>query len=416
MGALRDWLIKSGLTADHASLAGVAAASVALLIAAAAGHFLAKLVVVRLVKTAARRTRTHWDDALVEAKVFTRLAHLVPAMIFRAATPLVFADYPAAASVVTTGISLYVLFVGMIVVSAGVDAGLTIYNTFDVSKRVPLKIAAQVAKVAVYCVGGVSILSVLLGKSPLVLFSGLGAFTAVLLLVFKDAILGFVAGIQLAGNNMVRVGDWISMPRHGADGDVLEVSLTTVKVQNWDKTVSTIPTYALVSESFKNWRGMEESGGRRIKRAVHLDATSIKFCDQEMIERFRRIQFISDYVEAKIEEISSYNEKIDADVSLLVNGRHLTNVGTFRAYLEAYLRNHPKIHNDMTFLVRQLPPTEHGLPIEIYVFSNDQAWARYEGIQSDIFDHILAVIPLFDLRVFQAPTGADLREIAGDRS
>jgi miniconductance mechanosensitive channel len=193
---------------------------------------------------------------------------------------------------------------------------------------------------------------------------------------------------------------------------VLDVSLTTVKVQNWDKTITTIPTYALVAEPFKNWRGMDESGGRRIKRAVRLDVTSIKFCDAEMLQRFKKIQFISEYVARKLEEVSAYNRDRQVDESLLINGRHLTNVGTFRAYLEHYLRSHPKVHQDMTFLVRQLAPTEHGLPIEIYVFSNDQAWANYEAIQADIFDHILAVLPLFDLRPFQTPTGADLRALA----
>jgi miniconductance mechanosensitive channel len=210
---------------------------------------------------------------------------------------------------------------------------------------------------------------------------------------------------------MVRRGDWIEMPRHMADGDVVDVSLTTVKVQNWDKTITTIPTYALVSESFKNWRGMSDSGGRRIKRAIHIDVTSVKFCDAEMLERFKRIQFITEYVDRKLEEIGRHNKEHVIDDSLLVNGRHMTNVGTFRAYLVAYLRNHPLINQDMTFLIRQLAPTDRGLPIEIYVFSREQEWASYEAIQADIFDHILAVVPLFDLRVFQAPTGADLRAL-----
>jgi miniconductance mechanosensitive channel len=406
-------LIELGLKPEYAAVAGMLLAALVLLIVAGTAHFIAKHIIVRLVRTAARRTRTKWDDALVEAKVFSRIAHMVPALIVRATAPLVLSDYPEFASLVITGTFIYMVLAGIIVISAILDAGLEIYGTFELSRRVPLRVFVQVLKVIVFSLGGISVLAILLGKSPLVMVSGLGAFTAVLLLIFKDAILGLVAGIQLAGNNMVRAGDWISMPKHGADGDVLEVSLTTVKVQNWDKTITTIPTYALVSESFKNWRGMEESGGRRIKRSIYLDATSIKFCDREMIDRFKKIQFIADYVEQKLEEVSHYNEKTQADLSLLVNGRHLTNVGTFRAYLEAYLRNHPKIHKEMTFLVRQLQPTEHGLPIEIYVFSNDQAWARYEGIQSDIFDHILAVVPLFDLRVFQAPTGADLRELAG---
>jgi miniconductance mechanosensitive channel len=324
---------------------------------------------------------------------------------------VVLADFPRAASAVLTGTSVYMALVGMTVFDAFLNGGHRIYQGFAISRRFPIRTIVQIVRVAVYFVVGIAVLAILLGKSPLVFFSGLGAFTAVLLLIFKDTLLGFVAGIQLTANNMVRKGDWIEMPGHNADGNVLDVSLTTVKVQNWDKTITTIPTYALVAEPFKNWRGMDESGGRRIKRAVRLDVTSIKFCDAEMLQRFKKIQFISDYVARKLEEVSAHNRDHQVDESLLINGRHLTNVGTFRAYLEHYLRTHPKVHQDMTFLVRQLAPTEHGLPIEIYVFSNDQAWASYEAIQADIFDHVLAVLPLFDLRPFQAPTGADLRAL-----
>jgi miniconductance mechanosensitive channel len=255
------------------------------------------------------------------------------------------------------------------------------------------------------------VIAMVVGRSPVVFLSGLGAVTAILLLVFKDTILGFVAGIQIAANDMVRPDDWIEMPKYGADGSVIDVTLNTVKVRNWDKTVTTIPTYALISDSFKNWRGMTESGGRRIKRALHLDMTSIRFCDEEMLDRFKKIQFIREYLERKLEEISRHNRECAVDESVLVNGRRLTNVGTFRAYIEAYLRNHPMVHQEMTFLVRHLAPTEHGLPIEVYVFSKDQRWAVYESIQADIFDHLLAVVPEFDLRVFQSPTGSDVRSL-----
>jgi miniconductance mechanosensitive channel len=208
---------------------------------------------------------------------------------------------------------------------------------------------------------------------------------------------------------MVSHGDWIEMPKYGADGDVLEVTLTTVKVQNWDKTVTTIPTYALISESFKNWRGMQESGGRRIKRAVNIDINSIRFCDEKMLERFEKIQYIAEYIEQKKAELEAFNTAIKVDNTSLVNGRRMTNVGTFRAYVQAYLLNHPMISKEMTFLVRQLQPTEYGLPIEVYVFSKDKVWANYEAIQADIFDHILAVVPEFDLRVYQNPSGSDFR-------
>ena len=210
---------------------------------------------------------------------------------------------------------------------------------------------------------------------------------------------------------MIHIGDWIEMPKYGADGDIIDVALTTVKVQNFDKTIATIPTYALISDSFKNWRGMSESNGRRIKRSICIDMNSVKFCSEDMIKRFKKIQYISDYIENKLKEINEHNLAAKVDESDLVNGRHLTNVGTFRAYLVAYLRNHPKINQDMTFLVRHLEPTPNGLPIQIYVFSSDKIWANYESIQADIFDHIMAVIPQFELRIFQNPTGSDLQNL-----
>ena len=412
MNALKSWLAGRGLSeADAAALATLVLAVLVVLVGYAA-HVIANRILLRLVKVAARRTKTTWDDVLLEARLFSRLSHLVPALIVYVAAPVVLDAYPRIAAATAAAASVYVALVGMAVFDSLLKGGERIYQSFAVSRSFEIRTIVQIMRVVVYFVGGVTVLATLLGKSPLVFFSGLGAFTAVLLLIFKDTILGFVAGIQLTANNMVRSGDWIEMPEHDADGTVLDVSLTTVKVQNWDKTITTIPTYALVAEPFKNWRGMEESEGRRIKRAVHLDVTSIKFCDGEMIERFKKIQSISDYVERKLEEVSAYNRERQIDESLMVNGRHLTNVGTFRAYLEHYLRNHAKVHPDMTFLVRQLDPTEHGLPIEIYVFSTDQAWANYEAIQADIFDHVLAVLPLFDLRPFQAPTGSDVRALA----
>lgn len=411
MDALTSWLIEQGLPAANARLAGALVALAAVFLVSALAYVVSKRILLRLVKAGARRTKTTWDDILVEERLFSRLAHLVPAIVIQAAAPTALAGYAGASALLGTATSVYLALVGMTVFDAVLSAGERIYQTFAMSERFSIRIIVQIVRVAVYFVIGVAVLAILLGKSPLVFFSGLGAFTAVLILVFKDTILGFVAGLQLTANNMVRPGDWIEMPGHNADGTVLDVSLTTVKVQNWDKTITTIPTYALVSQPFKNWRGMEESSGRRIKRAVHLDVTSIKFCDAEMLARFKKIRFIAEYVERKLDELESHNRDVAADEALLVNGRHLTNVGTFRAYLQHYLRAHPDVHQDMTFLVRQLAPTAQGLPIEIYVFSSDQAWVSYEGIQADLFDHVLAVLPLFDLRPFQAPTGADLRAL-----
>jgi miniconductance mechanosensitive channel len=286
-----------------------------------------------------------------------------------------------------------------------------IYTTLDISMGRPIKGYVQIAKLIIYAVGGIIIISSLLGRSPLVLLSGFGALTAVILLIFRDTILSFVASLQITSNDLVRIGDWIEVPGFGADGDVVDIALHTVKIQNWDKTFTVIPTHKLIDVTFKNWRGMQMSGGRRIKRAVHLDLGSVKFCDDDMIEEFKRFDLISDYVKDRQDEIKRYNKEMAIDTSVTVNGRRMTNIGTFRAYVEAYLRSNKKIHQDMTFLVRQLPPGPTGLPIEIYVFTNDTAWAHYEAIQADIFDHILAVVPHFFLRVFQNPAGEDFQRL-----
>ena len=267
----------------------------------------------------------------------------------------------------------------------------------------------------IYLAAGVVAISLFLGVSPLVLLSGLGALTAVLMLIFQDTILSFVAGIRIINNDLVRVGDWIEMPKFEADGFVIEAGLHTVKVQNWDKTISHIPTHRLVEDPFRNWRGMAESGGRRIKRAIMIDQSSIRFCDEEMLDRYERIQLIRDYVRSRRREIAEYNQAYQVDPSHIVNGRRMTNLGTFRAYVTAYLRNHPRIRQDMMLLVRHLQPTAEGLPIEIYCFVNDTAWVNYEGVQADIFDHILAAVPHFDLRVFQSPSGYDLQTLGANR-
>jgi miniconductance mechanosensitive channel len=300
----------------------------------------------------------------------------------------------------------------LFVFEALLSASDEIYRGKQVSKIRPIKGYIQVAKIVLFIFLGIVAIAVLMNRSPLLLLSGFGAMTAIILLLFKDSILGLVASIQLAGNDMVRLGDWIEMPKYGADGDVVDVSLTTVKVQNWDKTITTIPAYSLISDSFKNWRGMTESGGRRIKRALNLDMNSVRFCDPDMLVRLGKIQALQPYLEQKQRELKEFNEKHNIDPTSPVNGRNLTNIGTFRAYVVAYLKQHPKIRQDMTFLVRQLAPGPQGMPLEVYVFSNDQVWANYEAIQADIFDHLMAVVPEFGLRVFQYPTGADLQSLA----
>jgi miniconductance mechanosensitive channel len=409
---LESWLTAQGVGEGVAALVVTATAAAAVILAGVVANLVARHLLVRAVHALIRRSRTTWDDALVERNVLVRLSHLAPPIVLHVAAPLVLAEYPSAVAAVQALATIYMAIIGLLVVDAFLNAVLDVYRRYEISRRVHLRSFVQVLQVILSVLLAIFILSRLMGRSPLFFFSGLGAFTAVLLLIFKDAILGLVAGVQLMSNNMVRVGDWIEMPRHGADGYVIDVSLTTIKVQNWDKTISTIPTYHLISDSFRNWRGMTESGGRRIKRSVIIDIHSIRFCDAEMIGRFKKIEHIRSYIEHKVEEIDRHNQEHEVDEAFLVNGRHLTNVGTFRAYVEAYLRKHPAINRDLTFLVRQLEPTAQGLPIQVYVFLREQAWARYEAIQADLFDHILAVVPLFDLRVFQEPAGADLWRLA----
>jgi miniconductance mechanosensitive channel len=411
--SIENWLIGQGIGSQLASLLVAVAAGVGIILLGVLADWITRKIILATVHRFVVKSKSSWDDALMKRHVFTRIAHLAPIIIVHVAAPFVLADYPRLITAVETVASVIIILIVLWVLSAVLSAALDIYGTFAVSRRIPLNALVQVIKFLLTVIALVVILSHLLGRSPLVFISGLGAFTAVLMLIFKDSILGLVAGIQLMTNDLVRVGDWIEMPKYGADGDVIEVNLTTVKVQNWNKTIASIPAYALISDSFKNWRGMEESGGRRIKRSVAIDMNSIRFCTAEMLDRFKRIHHIKEYVERMQEELAVHNQGYEVDEAYLINGRHLTNVGTFRAYLEAYLRHHPEINLGLTFLVRQLPPSPQGLPIEIYVFSTEQAWARYEAIQADIFDHVLAVVPLFDLAVYQEPSGADLRQLAG---
>ena len=413
LSPLHDWLLKWGMSEAGATLLTRLGGVLLVLFVALTANRVTKRVVVRGIARLARRTTASWDDVVMRHRVLQRVAHLVPALvIYHFATP-VLAGYDQLTAVVRQGALIYMVVIAALAADSVVNVGIEIVRGSRLPRELPVRSIAQVLKLVVYAVTAISVLALVLGRSPLLLLSGLGAMSAVTMLVFKDTILGFVAGIQLSANRMVSRGDWIEMPKHGADGDVLDVGLTTVKVQNWDKTITTIPTYALIGESFKNWRGMAESGGRRIKRALYIDVGSIRFCDEEMLARFSKIQYIADYLMAKREDIANWNAARGVEPVSLADGRHLTNVGTFRAYVVAYLRHHPMVHQDMTFLVRQLAPTEHGLPIEVYVFSRDQVWSRYEAIQADIFDHLLAVVPEFDLRVFQSPSGRDVERAIG---
>ncbi|HHX18059.1 MAG TPA: mechanosensitive ion channel [Clostridium sp.] len=369
-------------------------------------NLITKKVILRILAHYIRNNRFKWDTIMLERRVFQRMSHIVPAIIIYGFASVFPEDVEAK---IYIGVTVYIMAMAMLIISSFLDSVNDIYNNFEVSKTRPIKGYIQVVKIFVFVIGGILIIAEVIGQNPLVLLGGIGALSAVLLLIFQDSILGLVAGIQLSSNDMVRVGDWIEMSNYGADGYVIDISLNTVKVQNFDKTITTIPTYKLVSDSFKNWRGMVETGGRRIKRSIFIDTSSISFCSDEMIKEFKKIHYLKDYIIKKQKEIEEYNKKNDIDSSIKVNGRRLTNIGVFRAYIDNYLKNHPGLNKEMLQIVRQLTPREYGLPIEIYVFTKTTKWVEYEGIQSDIFDHILAVVPEFGLKVFQNPTGYDFR-------
>ena len=384
----------------------------ALLLGAYIVDRVARIVLLGLVRRFAEMSSVTWDDVLLEHKVFERIVHLVPAIIVFWGIDLVPGVADGAVTVVRNVALGYMVLMLTMALSSSLSAASEIYGRTEMAKDRPLKGFVQLMQLAVWILGGIMIVAAILDRSPVLLLSGFGAMTAVLLLIFKDTILSLVASVQITAQDMVRVGDWIEMPQYGADGDVIDVQLHTIKVQNWDKTIVTVPTHKLVSESVKNWRGMSQSGGRRIKRSLFIDLRSVRFLGDDEAAEFRRLALLVDYIDEKKQELADYNAGLEYEVDAEVNHRRLTNVGTFRAYAFNYLKNHPMVRNDMTLLVRQLDPGPDGLPIEIYCFTNTTAWAEYEDIQSDIFDHLLAIVPEFGLRVYQRPAGSDLDRLA----
>ena len=353
-----------------------------------------------------KRTSTQIDDILLEKKVFNKLPYLIPLVFIYNLEGLLPNN-----ELIDRIVVALIFFIILLTVNALINALGHIYDSTRYAKKFNIKSYIQITKLILNIFGLIIFVAILIGRSPVYLLSGIGALTAVLLLVFKDTILSLVSSVQITSNDLFKIGDWVEAPQFGADGDVIDIALHSVKIQNWDKTISIIPTNKLIDSSFKNWRGMSDSGGRRIKRSIMIDMNSIKFCSDKMIERYRKFNVISDYISRKLDEIEKHNSENNIDEDGLINGRSLTNIGTFRAYIEGYLRGHNKIHKEMTFLVRQLSPSPEGLPLEIYVFSNDTDWINYEAIQSDIFDHLLAVLNEFDLKVFQNPTGNDFNNL-----
>lgn len=376
----------------------------------ALGNILARRLVLNIVSKIIKKNtnkKISWINQMLDNRVFHRLAYLLSPLIIS-----FFIDYfPKYQVLMQRGIQVYVVLVMILIVDSVLSAFDDIYVNYEISKTRPMKGIIQVTKIVVFIIGGIISMAALIGESPVIILGGISALTAVFMLVFQNTILGFVAGIQLTSNDMIRIGDWIEVPKYDANGTVIELSLLTVKVQNFDYTITSIPANALASDSFKNWRGMQDSGGRRIMRAIYIDVNSIRFCTEEMIEHFKKIEFIKDYITTKQVEIMEYNRNKNLDMSELSNGRRLTNIGVFRMYVTNYLKNHPGLRKDMTLMVRQLAPTSEGLPLEIYAFSNGTNWSDYENIQGDIFDHLFAVVKEFGLQIYQSPTGQDFSKI-----
>jgi miniconductance mechanosensitive channel len=405
-------LDKAGLDIHTCKIIADYSSFIIVIAIAIAGFFLFKFLLGRGAQIISKRTETKWDDYLVERKVFRRIAYIVPAIIIHAYTPFIIPDYPITMIIVRVMLKLYSSTILLIVLVSLLNAINDIYNSYEISKTHPLKGYLQVIKIVFYCIYGISVLTILFWRGQgFGWLAGLGALSAVLLLVFKDPILGFAGGIQLSTNDMLRIGDWIEMPKYGADGSVIDITITTVKIQNWDKTITTIPTYALVSDSYKNWRGMEESEGRRIKRSIMIDMNSIRLCDDELLQHLEKFEALSSFIEMARKPVPEKQEGKKGKRSSSAAAPPSTNLGAFKVYIEAFLKSLPLVNSNMTLMVRQLQPTESGLPVELYLFSADKDWVKYENIQWQIIEHAIAILPEFDLKVFQNPSGTDLTNI-----
>jgi len=375
-------------------------------------HVVARRYILAAVHAVVVRTKVDWDRLIFEHRVPHRASLVIPLLVLRGGITLVPGVPPQLLILMQRLVASSLILVVAMTLAAALSAGHALYLRSALAATRPIKSYVQLIKVFVYLIAGVFIIARLADQTPWFFVSGLGAMMAIILLIFRDTLLSLVASVQLTNNDLIRVGDWIEMPQFGADGDVVDIALNTVKVQNWDRTITVIPTHKFLEHSFRNWRGMFDGGGRRIKRSIHINTTSIRFLTDAEIVRFSRFVLLRDYIRGKLEELVAHNAPYSADPEAVVNARRLTNVGTFRAYIVNYLRQHPQIRHDMTFLVRQLAPTPEGLPLEIYVFVSDTRWAVYESIQADIFDHILSIVPEFGLRVYQRPSGHDFEPAA----
>lgn len=400
-----DFLIDKGLSVDTASYLNMLALLFIVLIVAFTIDYITKRLLWRFSSGVAKRTKTNFDNILIDNKLPRNVAHIVPLVILIEFVPQIFTDFDYVENLISKVLRVIGIVLTLSIIRSILKSIKDYLKTKTRYRDKPIDSYIQVFMIFAWLIGSFSAIAIFTGISFFKFATTLGAASAIIILIFKDTILGFVASIQVSINDMVRIGDWITFDKYGADGDVVEINLATVKVQNWDMTITTIPTYALISDSFKNWRGMKASGGRRIKRSVIIKVSTIKFLTDEDIEQLKKIQLVSDYIERKSKEIAKYNLEHGADKSILINGVNLTNFGVFRKYLQTYVENHSAINKDMTLMVRQLEPTPQGIPMEIYAFSKDQRWENYEFIIGDIFDHVLAAVKYFELEIYELSLG-----------
>ncbi len=397
---IKHWLQQYPIFYDNLKFLGV-------ILLAYAVYWVTRKIIFKGIKRFIDRTKSEIDDLIFNDKLLRRIAYLAPLFVVHEFTYLL----PNYQTLLNHLIESIIVLIVLLIIGGIVTIFNDIYERSGKHNERPIKGYLQIVKIIIYIFGGIMIVGIITGQKPWTLITGIGALTAIIILIFRDTILSFVASIQISSYDLLKKGDWIEMPKYGADGDVIDISLNVIKVQNWDKTITVIPTYKLIDESFKNWRGMQLTGGRRIKRAVYIDLSSVKFCDEEMLNKFEKYQLINNYIKTKRVELKKFNEEKGIDESQLINGRRLTNLGTFRIYLKEYLKQREDINTSLTFLIRHLEPGPTGLPIEIYVFANTTQWSPYEDIQADVFDHIFAIVPQFELRIFQNPTGSDFKNL-----
>ncbi|HAC15023.1 MAG TPA: mechanosensitive ion channel protein MscS [Bacteroidetes bacterium] len=418
MDRIEDWveqfLINSGVAESVVPGIRLVSLLFALGIVSSIAFWITRKVIIKNLYRFFKKTSFEWDDLLADYQVLNNLAHVVPAVLVRIFAQILFRDFEFWLPIVIRITDAYLIVVVMLILLAFLKMLEFSLAKSPVFANKPIASYFQLARIVIYIAVGIMVLSELMGRSPIYFLSAFGAMTAIILLIFKDTILGLVASVQMSTNDMVRVGDWVEMSKFNADGDVIAINLNTVKIQNWDKTVTSIPTYYFVTDSFKNWRGMQESGGRRIKRSIYINVNTVKFVDPETREHYKKYYLITDFVTQRQQEIEKHNAEHGFDTTQLINGRRMTNIGVFRNYVELYLRKNKHIRKDMTLLVRQMPIEDRGIPIEIYCFTNTTNWAEYEGIQSDIFDHLFAAVSFFDLEIFQQPSGSDIIKVGNN--